>query len=88
MGSSAGGSLPEVTVSSNVSEPVALSVSVTVTVIVAVPNWLAAGVIVTVRSDPLPPNTMFPSGTNVVLDEVPLTPSNPAAVSTSPTVKA
>ena len=53
----------------------------------ATPFWLAAGVTVTVRLAPLPPNAMFPFGTNVVFDELPLTVKLPAAVSASPTVK-
>src|SRR6266545_4749724 len=61
--------------------------SLTLTVIVAVPDWLAAGVTVTVRLAPLPPKTMLPLGTNKVLPELPLTVRLPAAVSTSPTVK-
>jgi hypothetical protein len=48
---------------------------------------LVAGVTVTVRFAPLPPNTIFPFGTSVVLFELPLTVRLPAAVSTSPTVK-
>ena len=36
-----------------------------VTVIVAVPVWFAAGVTVTVRLAPPPPNAMFATGTNV-----------------------
>src|ERR1051325_1434915 len=70
----------------NVSAAV-LTPSLTVTLIVAVPVWLAAGVTVTVRLPPLPPKTMFASGTNVGLDELPLRVKLPAAVSTSPTVK-
>ncbi len=62
--------------------------SLTVTVIVAVPLWFAAGVTVTVRLAPLPPNTMFAVGTSVGLDELPLSVRLPAAVSASPTVKA
>ena len=61
--------------------------SLTVTVIVATPLWLAAGVTVTVRLAPLPPKTMFAFGTNVGLDELPLTVKLPAAVSTSLTAK-
>ena len=40
------------------------------------------------RLAPLPPNTMFPFGTNPVFDELPVTTRSAAAVSTSPTVKA
>ena len=59
-----GRSFTEVTVSRNVSTAAPLSASVTVTVIVAVPNWFASGVTVTVRFAPLPPNTMFALGTS------------------------
>src|SRR5712691_1677865 len=80
-----GGSFTAVTVSTKfvlaVSAP-----SLTVAVIVAVPNWLAAGVTVTVRFAPAPPNTMFAFGTSVGFDEVPLTVKLPG-VSASPTVK-
>ena len=61
--------------------------SLTVTVMLAVPVWFAAGVTVTVRLALLPPNTMFPFGTNVVLFELPLTVRLLALVSMSPTVK-
>src|SRR5947209_7532843 len=63
-------------------------VSVTETVMAAVPDWLAAGVRVTVRLAPLPPNTMLPSGTRLVLEEVAATVSRLAGVLASPTVKA
>ena len=55
--------------------------------IVAVPDWFAAGVIVTVRFAPLPPNTMLAVGTSAVFDEPPVIVSDAAAVSMSPTVK-
>ena len=61
--------------------------SLTVTVIVADPLWFAAGVTVTVRFAPLPPNTMFAFGTRVVLLEVPVRVRLSTGVSTSPTVK-
>src|SRR4051812_37942818 len=61
--------------------------SPTLTVIVAVPLWLAAGVTVTVRLAPLPPNTIPVSGTRVGLDEPLLKVRLAAAVSTSPIVK-
>ena len=57
-------------------------------VIVAVPNWLLAGVTVRVRLVPEPPNTMLPLGINVGLLEVALTTRALAAVSTSLMVKA
>ena len=56
--------------------------------IVAVPVWLLAGVTVTVRFAPLPPNVMFAFGTSVVLLELPLSVRLLAAVSASPIVKA
>src|SRR2546422_236380 len=43
--------------------------SLTPTVIVAVPYWLAAGLTVTVRFEPEPPNTMLLNGTSVALDD-------------------
>jgi hypothetical protein len=82
-----GPSFTALTVKTNVSFAV-LNPSLTVTVIVAVPFWLAAGVIVTVRLAPDPPNTMFAFGTSVVLLDVPLTVSEATAVSKSPTVNA
>jgi hypothetical protein len=62
--------------------------SLTVRVRVAVPVWLAAGVTVTVRLAPLPPNTMAALGTKVVFEDVPLIVRLATAVSASPTVKA
>src|SRR5438128_5731226 len=59
--------------------------SLTVTVIVAVPFWLSAGLTVTVRFAPEPPNPMFPFGTSAGLDELPLKGKLPAAVSPTPT---
>jgi hypothetical protein len=49
---------------------------------------LAAGVTVTVRLAPLPPNTMLAFGTSVVLLDEPVTVSAPGSVWASPTVKA
>jgi hypothetical protein len=80
-----GPSLTALTVNTKVSL-VVLTPSSTVTVIVAVPFWFAAGVTVTVRFAPDPPNTIFAFGTNVVLLELPLTVKDAAAVSVSPTV--
>src|SRR5438045_4484310 len=62
--------------------------SLTATVIVADPDWPAAGVTVTVRFAPLPPNVMLPFGTSVRFDEPPETVRADGAVSTSPTVNA
>ncbi len=76
-----------VTVNTNVSLVVSVP-SLTVTVMVAVPFWLAGGVTVTVRFEPEPPNTIFAFGTSVVLLELPLNVKDDAAVSTSPTVTA
>ena len=39
------------------------------------------------RLAPLPPNTMLAVGTSVVFDELPVSVSDAAGVSTSPTVK-
>jgi len=81
-----GVSFTAVTVKTNVS--VAVNVpSLTVTVIVTEPDKFAAGVTVTVRFAPEPPNTMFAFGTNVVSLELPLTVNDATAVSASPTVK-
>src|SRR5437879_9325303 len=62
--------------------------SLTVTVLVAVPVWLRAGVTVTVRLAPEPPKTMLARGTKVGLEEAPETVRLPTAVCESPTVKA
>ena len=60
--------------------------SLTMSVIVAVPLWPATGVMVTVRSAPLPSTAMLASGTRVWLLLLAVTTSE--AVSESPTVKA
>jgi len=57
-----GASLMGLTVKMKVSEE-RLTPSLTVTVMVAVPNILAAGVTVTLRTAPLPPKTMLLLGT-------------------------
>ena len=75
------------TVTTKVSLVVAVP-SLTVTVIVAVPNWLAAGVAVSVRAAPEPPKTRFALGISVGSEDVAATVSEPAAVSTSPIVTA
>jgi hypothetical protein len=62
--------------------------SLTVIVIVAVPLWFAAGVTLTDRFAPLPPNAMLAFGTSVGLLELPLRVRFPAVVSLSPTVNA
>jgi hypothetical protein len=80
-----GASFTAVTVKTNVSD-VDNVPSLTVTVIVAEPFAFAAGVTVTVRLAPVPPNTMFAFGTNVVSLDEPLIVSVPAAVSKSPMV--
>src|SRR5262245_65733427 len=87
IGAIVGGSLTELTVSKN-DVDVGVVPSLTVTVIVVVPNWLAAGVMTRFRLAPLPPRAMFAFGTSVVFDELAVTVSAAAAVSTSPTVKA
>ena len=60
--------------------------SLTLTVMEAVPDLPAAGVTVTVRFAPEPPNTMLAVGTSVVDDDVPETVRLAAAVSASPIV--
>ena len=62
--------------------------SPTVMVIVEVPLPVVAGVMTTVRLAPLPPNTMFASGTSAVFDELPASAKLPSGVSASPIVKA
>ena len=62
--------------------------SVTLTVIVEVPDCPVAGVIESVRLAPEPPTVMFAFGTTVVLLDVAVTVSEPTAVSASPTVTA
>ena len=59
----------------------------TVTVIVAVPPWFAAGVTVTVRLEPLPPKTMFALGTRLVFDEEPVRSNESSGMTGSLTVK-
>ncbi len=61
--------------------------SLTVSVIVAVPDWPATGVIVTVRVAPLPPNTRFPADTSAGLDDDPVITRLMTVVSVSVTVK-
>ncbi len=81
-----GASFTAVTVRTNSSKAVAVP-SLTVMRMVVVPDWLAAGVRVTVRLAPVPPRTMLATGTRAVLDDVLVSVRLPAAVSTSPTVK-
>src|SRR5438477_8671044 len=69
IGSSVGGSLTGATLSRKDWLAIAPLVSVTVRVIVAVPNAFVAGKICKVRLLPLPPNTMFEVETSVGLDE-------------------
>ena len=82
-----GASFAVVTVRTNVSL-VGVVPSFTVTVIVAVPDRLAAGVAVSVREAPEPPMTRFALGISVVSEDVAVTVSEAAAVSTSPIVNA
>jgi len=82
-----GGSLTALTVRTNVSLAVR-EPSLTVTVRVAVPFWLAAGLTVRVRLAPEPPNTMFPFGTSVGFEDDPVSERSPGGVSRSPTEKA
>ena len=64
------------------------SPSLTVTVMVAEPVGLATGVTVKLRLAPLPPKTMFATGTMDGLDDAADTVKLATAVSLSPTVKA
>ena len=80
-----GRSFTAVTVSSNVSLALAVP-SLTVTVIVALPDWFAAGVIVIVRFAPEPPNMIPPGGTKIGFEDVACTAKSPAGLSRSPTV--
>src|ERR1051325_499772 len=87
MAEKVGGSLLESTVSRN--DLLALAgPSLTFSVTVAVPDWLAAGVTVTVRLAPLPPNVMLAPGTRVGLEELPDSARLASGVSTSPIVNA
>src|SRR5437762_493818 len=79
-----GGSFTELTDSRKLALAAPPSPSLTVRVIVAEPNWLVAGLRVTVRFDPLPPKRIFASGTRSGLDERPLTIKLSTGVSTSP----
>src|SRR5215208_1739487 len=81
-----GGVFTPVTVNTNESL-VVKGPSFTFTVIVAVPVWLAAGVMVTVRLLPLPPKTIALGGTSPGLDETLLNCRLAADVSASPIVK-
>ncbi len=81
-----GTSFTAVIVNTNVSVAV-LNPSLTVTVIVAVPVWFGAGVTDIVRLAPVPPNTMLPFGTRVMLFDVPVSVRLSNGVSVSPTVK-
>ena len=67
---------------------VVLVPSLTKTVMVAVPDWSVSGVTVTVRFDPLPPNTILFVGTKVGLEDALLNVRLPTGVSTSLRVKA
>ena len=68
-----GGSLTAFTVRSKVSVAVRPLVAVTVTVIVVVPLWFAAGVICRLREPPEPVTLRLAFGTNVVFDYVAVT---------------
>src|SRR5881392_1496041 len=79
-----GGSFTGLTVRTNDLLADAPSRSATVMVMVAVPDWLAAGTTMNVRFDPLPPKTIFASGARPWLEERPLTVKLAAGVSRSP----
>ena len=80
-----GRSFSELTVRVNMSLT-AFVPSLTVIVMVVVPNWFVAGVMVTVRLAPLPPKVMFALGTSAVTDDPPDTLNAADGVSTSPMV--
>src|SRR5690349_19658662 len=82
-----GGVFDALTVSTN--ESLALFVpSLTLTVIVAMPVWLLAGVTVTVRLLPLPPKTTLFVGTSMGFEDVLPKVRLPAGVCASLTVNA
>src|SRR6266850_6103091 len=81
-----GGSFTALTVSTNVAVAVYCP-SLILTVMVAVPFWLLAGVTVTVRFEAESPKTMLLVGTNVGLEDPLLRVKLAAAVSASPMVK-
>ena len=83
-----GASFTGFTVTTKLAVVPALFASVTVTVIVLVPLTSPIGVSVIVRFAPLPPRLMPPAATTPTFEEVAVTVSEPAAVSTSPTVNA
>src|SRR5437867_3834060 len=59
--------------------------SLTVTVMLAIPDWSGRGVTVIVRFEPEPPKTMFSSETSAGFDEAALRMRAAAGVSASPT---
>ena len=81
-----GGVFSPVTVNKNESL-IVKGPSFTFTVMVAVPVWLAAGVMVTVRLLSVPPKTIPLGGTSPGLDELLLNWRLPADVCASPIVK-
>src|SRR6188508_3301116 len=82
-----GGVLAALTVRTKLVEAVSVP-SLTVTVIVEVPLWPAAGVMTRLRLAPVPPKVMLAFGTNVAFDEVPETVNPVGCVSASPMVNA
>src|SRR5206468_387706 len=79
-----GGSFTGLTVRTNDLLADAPSESATVMAIVAVPDWFAAGIRVSVRLGPLPPKTIFPSGLTLQRRSSDLTVKLSAVLSTSP----
>src|SRR5437870_13664993 len=65
-----GGSFTGLTVSEKLLVAVCPSAAVTLMVMVAVPFWFVAGVMTTVRLDPLPLKAMFSLGTSAGLEEL------------------
>ena len=81
-----GASLTAVTNRLNDAEVLELP-SLTVMITVALPNWLAPGVMVTVRLAPLPPKEILATGINAVLLDEAESVRLATGVSVSPTVK-
>src|SRR6266436_4482217 len=81
-----GASLAGLTVSRKLVLMAPKLVSMTEIVIVEVPNWFRAGLIVTVRLLALPPKTMFDIGARFVLDDCAASVSSAAGVAESPIV--
>src|SRR6266511_621826 len=87
MAAMVGGSFTATTVNRNSAVAAAPLVSVTLTVIVALPFWLVAGRICISRLAPLPVKVMLVAATNSGFDERALRRRSARAESMSPTVR-